>query len=622
MKPRTSIALAAMCAICAVGLGMVALPHAAWAQVKVPPGQEKVPPGQEKKQPQGRFPIDPTCQNLGIFGNPPIYNPYPDGIIPTDLCPEFNRVQREVDVIYFRALADSKALTLPTLEGQPPTLQGTGYPAIITLGKLMNYDRNMSAGRDMACASCHLPYAGFTGPIPSVNLGPVAYPGSMHFRFGKRKPQSYTYSPLFPVLNYNTEQQLFFGGNFWDSRSTGYRLQSPDSEQAQHPPTDSQEEGLPDTACIAYKLSLAEYRPLFELIWGEGSLDIKFPQDTAKICSTPGDIPEISGPPPAVPGGNATPIKLSPSDRTKATDVYDRWGQSISFFESSPNVTAFSSKFDAFLKGNYTLTADEQAGYDLFKGKGNCNSCHLDGRGTTLTSGQTDTSNLADARPAFTCFGSANEGLPRNPVDPFYFQTTPDSFGFTPNPQGFNFVDLGLGLFLRSLSGNNPNADWIQFAPGIDGQMQVSSARNAAMTPPQCPIDPATGESTFQKAFFHNGYIKTLKQLVHFYNTRDTSFAFPVQSGFCPAGTIERVTCWPEPEVPNMVDMTTGALGLTDQEENLIVVFLQTLTDGFTTPLPDADTFTGSCTPPTPLSPPPGPTTAAPPPSVTPPVAF
>jgi cytochrome c peroxidase len=68
------------------------------------------------------------------------------------------------------------------------------------------------------------------------------------------------------------------------------------------------------------------------------------------------------------------------------------------------------------------------------------------------------------------------------------------------NPAGFGFKDLGLGLFLRSLSGNNPNADWIQYAPSVDGQMQVSSARNAAMTPPNCP--------NFQKAFFHNGYVK------------------------------------------------------------------------------------------------------------------
>jgi hypothetical protein len=34
---------------------------------------------------------------------------------------------------------------------------------------------------------------------------------------------------------------------------------------------------------------------------------------------------------------------------------------------------------------------------------------------------------------------------------------------------------------------------------------------------------------------------------------------------------------------------------LTDTEENQIVAFLQTLTDGFTTPYPDINTFTGAC---------------------------
>jgi hypothetical protein len=49
------------------------------------------------------------------------------------------------------------------------------------------------------------------------------------------------------------------------------------------------------------------------------------------------------------------------------------------------------------------------------------------------------------------------------------------------------------------------------------------------------------------------------------------------------------------PEVPNNIDMTVGKLGLTDTEENQIVAFLQTLTDGFTTPYPDINTFTGTC---------------------------
>ena len=55
------------------------------------------------------------------------------------------------------------------------------------------------------------------------------------------------------------------------------------------------------------------------------------------------------------------------------------------------------------------------------------------------------------------------------------------------------------------------------------------------------------------------------------------------------------------PEVPNNVNTTIGSLGLTDQEENLIVIFMQTLTDGFdpnnptVSTYPNIDTFTGQC---------------------------
>ncbi len=91
--------------------------------------------------------------------------------------------------------------------------------------------------------------------------------------------------------------------------------------------------------------------------------------------------------------------------------------------------------------------------------------------------------------------------------------------------------------------------------------MQTSSARNVAMMPPQCPTTEAPGPY-FQKEFFHNGYIKSLKQLVHFYNTRDV-YPFNVTSGHCPAGTTEKVDCWPMAEVKNNEDMTVGKLGLT-----------------------------------------------------------
>jgi hypothetical protein len=44
------------------------------------------------------------------------------------------------------------------------------------------------------------------------------------------------------------------------------------------------------------------------------------------------------------------------------------------------------------------------------------------------------------------------------------------------------------------------------------------------------------------------------------------------------------VTCWPAPEVPRNLNATCCDLHLTDQQENDLVAFLRTLTDGFFTP--------------------------------------
>jgi cytochrome c peroxidase len=527
------------------------------------------------------------------------YNPYPPGILPANLSSEILRVRTEIRGIETEAIKQWIALTPPVTTNQPPVQQNTGVQAIQILGKLLNFDETMSPFKNRACAFCHMPYVAFSGPIPSVNLTMIAYPGSFNYRANKRTAQRYTYSSFFPELFLNTTQStpaapLFFGGNFWDSRATGYHTRNSAANQAQGPPVDPGEMSLPDNACIAFRLFTAPYRALFETVWGADSLSISWPSNTEQICDTPEGA--------AIFGSNTTPIPLSPTDRQLANTVFDQWGYSLEAYEHSQNISAFSSKFDAFLAGNYTMTSDEMAGYQLFNGKGNCNSCHLDGRGTALMPGQTDTSTNADTIPLFTCFGSANEGLPLNPRNTYYYETKPDIYGFTPNPYGFGWRDLGLGNFLRSVNGTiingtwaSPNSTWTPYAPGVDGQMQVMSARDVALVPPACTGGTEAPGPYFQKEFFHNGYIKSLKQLVHFYNTRDVYGPMPVLSGYCPTGTVERVTCWPQPEVPNNVDMTTGKLGLTDTEEDQIVAFLMTLTDGYTTPYPDINTYTGTC---------------------------
>jgi cytochrome c peroxidase len=125
---------------------------------------------------------------------------------------------------------------------------------IQTLGKLELFDRSLSVQKNEACSTCHMPSVGYTGASQTLNETTVAYPGSVMGRFSGRKPQSYSYATLAPVLHYNATQQDFYGGNFWDMRATGSRLQSASAEQAQGPPTNPVEMGLPDSACVAYRI--------------------------------------------------------------------------------------------------------------------------------------------------------------------------------------------------------------------------------------------------------------------------------------------------------------------------------------------------------------------------------
>ncbi len=207
MKERRLIALTIVCAAVAAGLLFSTRPISA----------------QNHEHEKGEPPF-------------PIYNPYPPGILPSNLNSEIARVLREIDVIEGRAIQRWHSLPPPTRFRQrpgpnPPVLQGTGMESIETLGELMLFDKNISPGKNQACTSCHMPYAAWSGPIPSVNLTMIAYPGTVHFRAGKRTAQRHTYAPFFPVLQYNQEQGLFFGGNFWDSRATGYRLRNPDESR-------------------------------------------------------------------------------------------------------------------------------------------------------------------------------------------------------------------------------------------------------------------------------------------------------------------------------------------------------------------------------------------------------
>jgi cytochrome c peroxidase len=474
--------------------------------------------------------------------------------------PDFLRVRTEEAMLEAQALVAAKSGMLDPAH------------AVETLGELEIFDPNLSVNNNIACSYCHDPAAGYGNGASILTIftggaNPGSVPITNHGRFpdnriAKRNPQSYVYAAYFPPLQYNITQGDFYGGNFWDARASGYRLQNSAAEQAQGPPLDPEEMANPDSACVVWKLSLSNYKFFFEQVWGTGSLEINWPANVKTICSTPKGAASL--------GGSATPLALSPSERTRAQQAFDEFAQAIAAYEISSSVSPFTSKFDAYLAASTTLTAQELRGFNLFNGKGQCNTCHIDGRSSTATG--TDTGLATNVAPIFSDFTYNNIGLPKNTILPWYAENFPDQTGFTGNPLGIGFTDEGVGLFLDGFYGPPlpPNQTWGTHLPFFEGKFQTSTVRNVGKVP----------YAGFVKAYMHNGYLHSLKEVVHFYNTRD---AFPgaFVAGRCRPGTTEKVNCWPPPEDPNNENMTIGHLGLTGAEENDLVAFLETLTDGF-----------------------------------------
>ena len=415
------------------------------------------------------------------------------------------------------------------------------------LGKLIYFDKNLSVNRNEACVFCHMPAAGFTGGVSALNATTGSYPGSVRARFSNRKPMSHMYATYAPVLHYNQLQGDFVGGNFWDMRATGLRLNNPAAEQAQGPPVNPVEMGMPDSACIVYRLSQRPYRALAEKIWGAQAFELHWPKDIEQVCNTPGPAP----------ASDPAPVHLSAVERGSSERTFDQFAEAVATFEASTDLNSFTSKYDYVLAGKAKFTPDEETGYVLFRSAAtHCNECHRDGG--------------PGEEPLFTDFTASNLGVPRNLSLPFYEEDTPDRFGYTANASGATYVDLGVGGFLRrgpQLSAAlNPNSQWEKFAPAFDGKFKTPTLRNVDMRP----------QPNFVKAYMHNGYLKSLKEVVHFYNTRD---ALPVCK---PNDASEKVACWPAPEYPRTMNKKQlGNLHLSDRQENQIVAFLQTLTDGY-----------------------------------------
>jgi len=225
---------------------------------------------------------------------------------------------------------------------------------------------------------------------------------------------------------------------------------------------------------------------------------------------------------------------------TGADRAHQHAGRAIAAYERSAEVNPYNSRYDGWLAGTETLTEQELRGLELFEGTAKCADCHPSKPGPD------------GSAPLFTDFSYDNLGFPTNPDNPFYGMDT------ATNPDGAAWRDPGLAATLEA---KGEPAERVAAARGL---MKVPTLRNVAKAP----------RPGFVKAYGHNGAFRSLADVVHFYNTRDT---LPrCTEGDEGAGT----TCWPAPEIADNVNTEElGDLGLSPADEAAIIAFLGTLSD-------------------------------------------
>ena len=342
-------------------------------------------------------------------------------------------------------------------------------------------------------------------------------------------------------------EEGWFGGMFWDGRATGALLGDPLAEQAQGPFLNPLEQALPNAQVLCFKVKRSSYASLFEEVWGAGSLN----------CAR-----DVAG-------------------------VYERIGRSVAAYERSSEVNPFTSKFDLFWDNakaagkdvtkikcgtgggmgvamgcpgsgtdpnrwttfrNFGLTDAELQGLAVFNdpNRADCASCH------TLEPGPA-------GYPLFTDFGYDNIGLPKNPENPFY--SMPAAW----NSDGANWVDYGLGGYMKS-------AGYAADVYGAEmGKFKVPTLRNVDLRPSE----------DFVKAYGHNGYFKSLEDIVFFYHWRammDNGCMGGGGMGGGGMGCENMATMFPPPEVDQ--NRATLSMFPRPQVDN-IVAFLKTLSDGY-----------------------------------------
>lgn len=205
----------------------------------------------------------------------------------------------------------------------------------------------------------------------------------------------------------------------------------------------------------------------------------------------------------------------------------------------------YNSKYDLYAANKIggTLTASEARGLAVFmdENKGNCFACHYSGAGAN------------GSVALFTDFSYAAIGVPRN-------NDIPANALFRGLP-----VSYDMGICSRP---DQPLPDSAQYC----GMLKTPTLRNVAT----------------RKVFFHNGKMKSLSDVIHFYNTRDTSpqLWYPTVNG-----VVQKFDDLPiryRGNIDTQMPLDGRAPGsqppMADQDMADLEAFLGTLTDGYQPP--------------------------------------
>jgi cytochrome c peroxidase len=418
----------------------------------------------------------------------------------------------------------------------PP--QSSDRKALVELGQALFYDNTLSRPKGQSCASCHDPRAGWTNSDSAVNLQFGVAAGAVQGRFNNRRPPTIGYAQYLPggepTLSQN--QAAFAGGFFYDGRAATLAAQIPG-------PIENPNEMNNTPAGVVQAVAKGTSAALFQRSFGVRASSLNVDEAFHDLVSA------------------------------------------LASYEKTPVFSPFSSPYDAYVTARKKLTPSQLAGLELFTGSKTGRPGGPAVKSATCASCHTVEATAGAKMDLFSSSTFHNIGIPKNPANPYYAQTNSAT-----NPDGYNamgaaYVDYGLGSYLYPLKSLPPG----NVGKGSDGRGDYLKINGTFKTPTVRNVDTRPAPD-FIKCYGHNGYFKSLKQIVRFYNTRNLTTSPGEVINFtegAPYAHLKGKPLWPPPEFadPKTLVNPTGAvgmignLGLTPADEANLVAFLKTLSD-------------------------------------------